>query len=272
MSIALYRFPLVVHLHWKDQGVPNMSRPLVDSDFKVYKGAQTDIDFVVRNNDRKAVSLAGKNAYIVILDNDTGKEMLKKSLKFLDESRGKLQLSLTPGEIDEWEEGYYDYVILQENRDGTQNILYTNQDQDARGWFELRSGRLPQVYKSFDLDPKKFTPFHVGQYPGGETRWFSDYLPGDAQLGDVFGLHTFALYLKNFTGKVWVQGSLEPCVPTKDEDWFFINLTPNTFELCFYNACGIEPFNFEANVSWVRFIYEEDVLNTGSITRILFKP
>lgn len=246
--------------------------PYNDSDFKVYKGAQTDIDFIVRNNDRKAVTLAGKNAYIIILDNETKAEKLNKSLRFLDESKGQLQLSLTPAEIEGWTEGYYDYVILQENIDGSQNILYTSQNQDARGVMELKGGLLPPVANSYDLDPTTFTPFHYGDYPGGVTRYASDALPGDAQLGFADGLHTLAVYLSDFTGKLWVQGSLEECMPTTDVDWFDVNLTPNTFELFFNAESGIEPFNFEGNLRWIRFVYEEDTLNTGNITRILYKP
>lgn len=246
--------------------------PFNDSDFRAYKGAQTDIDFIVRNNDRKAVTLAGKNVYVIIQENETRRQMLKKPLKFLDETKGRLQLSLTPAEVNDWEEGFYEYVILQENKDGSQNILFTSQDQDARGWFELKGGALPPISQSADLDPKNFTPIHVGQYPGGTTRWQSDMLPGDAQLNFKDGLNTFAIYLNHFTGKVWVEGSLENCPPTSDADWFLIHLTPNTFELCFYDACGIEAYNFEANVSWVRFLFEEDEFNTGSITRILYKP
>lgn len=270
--VNLYRFPLRVHIHKTNRGVRNENMPFNDYDFKAYKGAQTDIDFIVRNNDRKAVTLAGKNAYVIIRENQTKREMLKKPLKFIDQSKGKLQLSLSPTEVNDWEEGYYEYIILQENRDGSQNILYTSQDQDARGWFELRGGALPPISQPYDLDPKNFTPIHFGEYPGGNTRWQSDMLPGDAQLGFSDGLHTFALYLNHFTGKVWVEGSLEECAPATAEDWFLIHLTPNTFELCLYDACGIEPFNFEANVSWVRFVFEEDTLNTGSITRILYKP
>lgn len=48
MSIFLYKFPLRIQLHQVDRGIPNMSRPLVDNDFKAYKGAQTDIDFLVK--------------------------------------------------------------------------------------------------------------------------------------------------------------------------------------------------------------------------------
>lgn len=270
--ISLFRFPVVVHIHKTNGGIRNENMPFNDSDFRAYKGAQTDIDFIVRNNDRKPVTLAGKNAYVIIRDNETKQQVLKKSLKFIDESRGKLQLSLTPAEIAGWEEGYYEYVILQENRDGSQNILYTSQDQDARGWFELRSGALPPLSQSYELTPAQFHPIHVGGYPGGTTRWISDHLPGDAKLGFKEGLHTFAVYLSKFTGRLWVQGSLETCTPSSETDWFFINLTPNTFELHFTNACGIEPYNFEANISWVRFVYEGDVSNAGLITRILYKP
>ncbi len=272
MSVFLYRFPLRVQLHLQDRGVANMSRPFVDNDFKVYKGAQTDIDFYVRNNDRKPITLSGKNAYVIIRDNRSKREVLKKELRFIDEMRAHLQLNLFPAEIEDWEEGYYDYVVLIEHMDSSQSVLFTSQNQDARGWFELKGDVLPSLSQSYDLNPAEFVPFQYEDNTGTTTRYVSTALPGDAALGFKDGLQTFAVYVKEFSGRVWVQGSLEESPGVSYNDWFPIHVTPNTFEITFYEHSGIEPFNFQSNVKWIRFVYEKDFFNEGDITRILYKP
>jgi hypothetical protein len=246
--------------------------PYADSDFKAHKGVQTDIDFVVRNNDRKPVNLIGKSVCILILDHESKQQVLRKRLCIRDYTRSLVQLSLLPHEVERLEEGYYDYVVLIENETGSQNILFTNQDQNAAGWFELKGGALPPLPQPIDLNPAIFQPFHVGEYPGGSTRYASQTLAGDAKLGFGDGVHTFVLYLNNFSGKVWVEASIEESTPTNDLDWFYVHLTPNQFDLIFYGESGLRPFNFNVNARWVRFVFEPNELNDGSITRIIFKP
>lgn len=270
--INLYKFPLVIHLQQTDRGIRNENMPYADSDFKAHKGVQTDIDFVVRNNDRKPVNLIGKSVCILILDHESKQQVLRKRLCIRDYTRSLVQLSLLPHEVERLEEGYYDYVVLIENETGSQNILFTNQDQNAAGWFELKGGALPPLPQPIDLNPAIFQPFHVGEYPGGSTRYASQTLAGDAKLGFGDGVHTFVLYLNNFSGKVWVEASIEESTPTNDLDWFYVHLTPNQFDLIFYGESGLRPFNFNVNARWVRFVFEPNELNDGSITRIIFKP
>lgn len=271
MSINLFQHPRVIHLTQIDNGIRNNNLSFTDQDFKVYKGADFSIDFVVRNNDRKPINLVGKDLTITILDHVAGTTMMQKSITILDEHAGKARLSLTPADVQDWDIGYYDYSILIENEDGTKNLLFTDQDQNARGWFELRQGVLPGFVPSVVVTEDEFAPFHHGEMPGGVTRYASPNFPGDAQLGFADGLHTVAIYLTSFTGTLWVQGSLEDQAPDSDADWFEINITPNQFNVAYADETGIDVFNFIANVTWVRFVYEPDVLNSGTVDQIYLK-
>ncbi len=270
--ITLYNNPIRIDLTQSDKGVRNENMPLTRSDFHAYKGATTEIEFLVRNNDRKPIVLSGKNVYIIIRDLPTKSEILKKKLCITDYERARVKLPLYPSEVVDWAEGFYEYVVLVENPDSSQNILYTSQDQAVRGWFELKNGALPPLAPLYDINPQEWVGEHIGKYPGGQTAYFSDYLPGNSSFGFSTGLHTFVLYLDNYTGVIKIRGSLDLAAPTYDGDWFAISVTPSTFELKFEEASGLFPYNFYTNALWIRFENIPDQTNSGRITRLIFKP
>lgn len=262
-----------IHLVLTNTGVENINMSFGDADWITYKGSTNDIEFEIKDNDRKPVNVEGMNPYITIIDHDTRKVVLEKPLDVLDPVKGKLKFRMYPFETVDLYVGYYNYSIQLEYDDGTKHLLYTDLNYSASGWFELKDNALPNHKPAEELEGMdKWTPTHQGVYPGGFTKWTSSSVKGDAAHGFKDGLHTVALYLQNYTGKLKMEGSLEINPPTDEQDWFDINLSPNTIELNFMNYSGIEPFNFTANVSWLRFIaYPDEELNKGTITKVLVK-
>lgn len=273
-TVTLYqKNPLAIHLTQVDHGVRNINMPFFDADFRIYKGVTSNIDFVIRNNDRKPINLIGKSLSVTVIDHDTDTVKIEKPFVIIDEIKGKARLDFLPSEVVDWDVGFYNYAVLIENEDGTQNLLFTDQNDSAQGWFELAKNVLPQLNGPEDLGGiETWTPFHDGLLPAGTTRFRSSAIPGDAAHNANDGLHSIAIYLDNFTGRVWVQGSIEELVPNLEIDWFEIHLTPNQFELNFVGESGIQAFNFTANVTWIRILTEPDaILNQGTITKVLIK-
>lgn len=56
----------------------------------------------------------------------------------------------------------------------------------------------------------------------GKTSVVGDKIRADGWYGYTDGLHTTAIYLANFTGRIWFEASIafEP----KDDDWFVIRI------------------------------------------------
>lgn len=270
-KIQLYVYPWKVQLTLGDHGVENYNMPFGEADFRAYKGSTTNIDFEIKNVDRKPVNTIGKNAVVTIIDHENRHEILTKNLIVVDDVKGKLQLQLTPSDVNSLDNGWYDYVVLLENEDGTQNVLYTDQTMTARGYFELIGDILPPPVQSVDAGDPMTEWLAVTDTETQITTYYSSPLEGDATFGDEWGLHTVAIYLTDYSGTFKIQGSLEQSPPDTDGQWFDISITPNTFEVIFDNESGIEAYNFEAGITWVRFSRIDATFNTGTIDKVLFK-
>lgn len=273
-KIKLYVFKYEIHLTRTNGGVENFNMPLNRSDFVAYKGVHTNIDFVVRDYDRKPITLVGKKLSFTALDSEDKTLVLKKGLKILDPHKGKAQLILEPNDLADVIPRFFRYVILLETEYGTQEILYTDQNQQIRGFFELRDGAipLPQLTIEIKTDPfSNLTPISHGDPP--ITRYVAQSYEGCARTGNTSGLHTIGIYLENFYGKFWVQGALTAEPPSDDNEWFNIELDNLGPYIIFNGDCGIVSYNFTGNLQWVRFMIEPDssIPKNGKLLKILYK-
>lgn len=101
--------------------------------------------------------------------------------------------------------------------------------------------------------------------------------------GSTRGLHTLAVYLSDFTGRLYIQGTL--ATDPQEDDWFNIELQNNSAytEFPIVNGSptgingdtGVDSFSFEANLVWLRAVVDRSYLPTpedpihGSISKIL---
>jgi hypothetical protein len=114
-----------------------------------------------------------------------------------------------------------------------------------------------------------------------------DKVIGDSYLGFTDGLHTIAIYLNNFTGRVFVQATL--ATDPQEEDWFDINLITNQFSNEQFvqfpldpnnptgtdGDTGVEAFTFIGNFVFLRagitrdYLGVPDATGLGSVRKIL---
>jgi len=280
MPIAyLFKFPEYNHLVKADFASSNINWPMIQYDTKIFKGVTNNIDFVIRNNDRKAIKLVSYQLQAQIQQVNTPSNsmdflpevLLTKMVDITDEINGKARLVLTPEDIQNWNPGYYRYVVKIINDDNTTEYLYTDVNKSTFGSFELKEGVISSLAPAIEIDESQFTPTPINLYD--DTVWVSGGVQGDAQVGRANGTHTFAVYQNNFLGQFWIQGSLSSDSPLPTE-WFYIPLDPNNdyFEFTANNNnLGPTLFNFSMNVYWLRFIYKPDLANTGTFGKVLYK-
>ncbi len=278
-AIKLYSFPQVIELIQTDRGVRNNSLSLKDSDFKVYKGSANPIEFIIRDNNRRPVSLAGRTVTITVLNFFTGEAVFQKEADIIDEAKGKILVTFLITETAHWEPCFFKYSFNVDFCDGaTIQMLFIDQNHNACGFFEFIDGCLPQPTVSFRVLREEFTATNIAPPTTTPTVFISSAFPGDASFGEDDGLHTVAVYANNFAGKFYVQGSLEEVPEVEEKDWFDIFLTSFTPFFEFGNTpgpddtfTGIEAFNFTGSVRWVRFKFTEDADNPGQITQVLYR-
>ncbi len=95
----------------------------------------------------------------------------------------------------------------------------------------------------------------------GQVNMIGSPEKADGWYGYTDGLHTIAVYIQNFRGKVFIEASL--VLQPTDEDWFPIHLTPTTAWVEYPKNpmdptgniggdSGVEAFTFKANILWLR--------------------
>ena len=277
--VYLFKFPEYIHLVKADQLAPNSNWPMIQYDTKVFKGVTNNIDFIIRNNDRKAIKLFDCQLEAQVQKVNTPSNSMDflpelkliKSVIITDDVNGKAKLTLLPEDIQHWEPGYYQYVIKISYGSGSSEYLYTDINKNTFGNFELKEGTTASLAPAIEIDNSQFTPTPVDLYE--YTIWVSGAVQGDAQTNRANGTHTIVVYQNNFIGKFWIQGSLSNDAPMPDE-WFDIPLKCITdwFEFTSENNnLGPTLFNFSLNVYWLRFIYRPDFANTGTFGKVLYK-
>src|ERR1700733_5786721 len=124
MSIVfLYKFHEYISLVKYDPTIDRINMPSIQYNTKIYKGVSNNIDFVIRNNDRRPIKLFSNTLQAQIQRADTvsigptaklmisPEVLLKKYCTIIDEQNGKARLTLHNDEIHTWDPGYYRYVI-----------------------------------------------------------------------------------------------------------------------------------------------------------------
>lgn len=91
----------------------------------------------------------------------------------------------------------------------------------------------------------------------GQLELTGDPLRADGWYGYTDGLHTVAIYLANFTGRVIIEASIdaEPAI----DDWFPIEIKGNTY-LEFSQTTSTIGFNLVGNFTWLRARIDREYL------------
>jgi hypothetical protein len=276
-TVYLFKFPEYIPLVRWDDRAPNINWPMIQYDTKIFKGVPNNIEFAIKNNDRKTVKLVDYQleAQIQAVNSPSDSKgffpelILTKQCIIIDELFGKARLQLLPEEIDTWSPGYYRYVIRLTDGANNSEYLYTDVNKSAFGIFELKEGVVSSLAPAITIDSTHFTATPISSF--NETCFVSSGIQGDSQTGRTNGTHTIAVYHNNFQGKFWVQGSLNNEPPLESE-WFDIKLSAdNDYLTILKDTTSPTLISFTMNLYWLRFIYKEDAANTGKFLQVLYK-
>lgn len=267
-NIKIYKIPQTVVVTMTTSNTSNINLPLTDTDFKVYQGVDNPIDFIVKDENGRPIDLTDLTVSIIISNFNDGTHLLTKDAEIIDALCGKFRVILLAADITDWPLGFQRYSLISEGTDGTTQPLFMDQDHNATGFFELLGGVIPKPKDSVIAIGDDFTPISITP---GVTKFISCAFPGDAFFCNNDGLHTVAVYAENYTGKFFVQASLEESTTPSDSDWFDIWLTQLNPELELDEFTGIEPFNFTGSIRWVRFVHIPDPTNEGSIIKVAYR-
>lgn len=267
-SLTVYQIPQVTQI--TKAGAVGVNSSTTRIDFDLSKNVTNEIEFLLKDIDRRPISLLNKTVIMYVVDTDTNTLKLQKTLQVINEGRGHCRLTISPSDIGEWAESYYSYSLVLQRPDLSQILIYCDQNRSSYGFLEVKAGPLPAPNNIIEIDDAHFAhqTYGITNQPVIGMRYrVSGGFPGAATRDNRNGMHTCAIYCKDFKGTFRVQASLDNSEPADDLGWF--DVEGGTLNID--KITGLTSMTFQGSLMWVRFLYFPDVANTGSITKVLFK-
>ena len=252
-----------------------INRAMNTHNIKIHKGVDNTIHFRVRDTDLKSVSVSDMTVLAKIYNRENNEKVLEKYLKIGDKC-GWLALELYEGELVNVQAGHYKLVLLQENYEDTsvdyysQTPFYTDQINNIDFDVTITEQGLATPELSIEINSGNIT----SNYSIGEpVSYYTSALPCNAIKNHLNSVHTFAIYLDNFTGKIELYGTLDFSPPTTLSQYFPVVFNQDLHYVEYDNYTGIDAFSFEANLTWVKFkiIDLTDPADQGSFQKILWR-
>jgi len=248
-------------------GYHGRNSKVYDRRLTLHRGVNNPITFTFKNEDQKAQDITSKTYEFNMIDSETKKAVLTKTLTILDDgstvsTKGDASCTITEGDLLPLDAKFYNFAVREVKSDGSREITYSDTGYAAAGTVELLDGAYPEFVASTAI-----TSFTSAQGPLSKTSGSMDARPG---INNNKALHTIAVYTKNFSGSLRVQGTMSSS-PGSD-DWFDITMdgagsSTNTFS----SSTSVTNYNFYGVFHNIRFSWGNDSGNTGVIDKILYR-
>ena len=171
--------------------------------------------------------------------------------------KGSANCTITEGDLLPLDAGFYNFAVREVKSDGSREITYADTGYAAAGTIELLDGAYPEFVTSTEIS--SFTA-NGGPRSLANTSSDIDARPG---INNNKALHTIAVYPKNFSGTLRVQGTMASS--PNNTDYFEVARTT------YSNASTPSTLNFTGVYRNVRFTWGNDAGNTGQVDKILYR-
>jgi hypothetical protein len=238
-----------------------------DRRLTLHRGVSNPLTFTFKNEDQKAQDITSKTYEFNMIDSETKKAVITKTLTILDDgstvsTRGDASCTITEGDLLPLDAKFYNFAVKEVKADGSREITYSDTGYAAAGTVELLDSAYPEFVASTTV-----STFTASGGPLAYTSGSIDARPG---INNNKALHTIAVYTKNFSGALRVQATMS--ASPSNTDYFDITMegagsTANTFS----DSTAVTNFNFTGVYHSVRFSWGNDSGNTGVIDKILYR-
>jgi len=248
-------------------GYHGRNSKVYDRRLTLHRGVSNPVSFTFKNEDQKAQDITAKTYEFNLIDSESKKAVLTKTLTVLDDgstvsTKGDASCTITEGDLLPLDAKFYNFSVREVKSDGSREITYSDTGYAAAGTVELLDGAYPEFLPSTSVS--SFTA------SGGPLAYTSGSIDSRPGINNNKALHTIAVYTKNFSGALRVQGTMS--ASPSNTDYFDITMedagsTANTFS----SSTTVTNFNFTGVYHSVRFSWGNDSGNTGVIDKILYR-
>lgn len=257
LKLPVYLYPNSYDIILDLDDNQRIHRTMYQRDITVQKGIKNKIQLQFKNSDQKPVVINGKSFVFTMFNTVDQRAMIQKEVEVLDDgintsTRGLALLTLT--ESDTWglDSTSYQFGVKVQDDDGTYLPTYSNTYYGQAGIMKIAHDLMPALQPS-----QTITAFqrNLNRDPGaGQYIWDSGNLYANPSFHGNGEYHTMAYYLTNYTGWVYVQGSLDNTPAPSGNPSTFSNIDSQHFT----KYTGIVYVNFQGAWTYTRLTYIPD--------------
>ena len=238
-----------------------------DRRLTLHRGVSNPVNFTFKNEDQKAQDITSKTYEFNMIDSESKKAVLTKTLTILDDgstvsTKGDASCTITEGDLLPLDAKFYNFAVREVKSDNSREITYSDTGYAAAGTVELLDGAYPEFLPSTNVST--FTT-------GGPLAYVSGNIDARPGINNNKALHTIAVYTKNFQGSWRVQATMS--ANPSDSDFFDITLDGEASSTVTFilPTTLVYQYNFTGVYHSIRFVWGNDTGNTGVIDKILYR-
>lgn len=237
-----------------------INNPMYNRDVKLYKGILNKIEFSIKNQDRKTLSLQDKRLNLFIHNLENTKSAVIP-LKIKDIHWGKYEARIEDWEIEDFDAGFYNAYVVAYNDEHEEEILYTGANWENRFEIEIISGVYDTFVPSKEIDINKLL---YQTYKNNDKTLTPYYLTSIIKANESC-YQGLQFYFDNFDGELTILGNNELNINENIKDWFEIDTLKIT------NKDETIGKTYKCCCQWIRLKINPQGNNEGKITKILYR-
>lgn len=227
-----------------------MNYPMRRTDFRMFRHTDNEIDFLLKNFDRRVIDVTDGAFHITVISGDEKRVLMRRQLTIVDAKLGWVRLFATGDEVATFPVETLLYAVVWRRSDGVEVPCYTDRDRKITGYIEIQSGPLPYPREPYVLSVEDFTP--------SERFLMSTHLPGPVRVGNIMGAMSAVFRCSDFRGNVIIEASMHEQPSSIHTDWFEVHR--EEYDRV-HGFTGKTHVGFEGNFQWVRFLVEYPQMN-----------
>ena len=248
LPIYLYDNQLDVILDL-DANTPGVYQIMYQRDLNIQKGVKNQVRIQFKNSDQKRISISNTQTYVFsMFDAITQRLLIQKQLQVLDtattSTRGLALLTLTESDTMDLDRSSYTWSVKKLGSDGSYTPAYANTYYGVAGTLNVLNDIYPVLQPSQEIVSFN-TSFNASsnlyEHKSGNVYAFPEYNSNQA-------LHTMALYMRNYRGTVYIQGTLDN---TPASFGRYATLATRNYT----GFSGVDYVNFNGVFTYVRVMY-----------------
>jgi hypothetical protein len=212
--IPVYLYPNKITAYFSSSWTNERFRKVYNRKVKIYRSTDNVIDIQLKNGDQKPIPIINRSLVFNLFSQDTNRLLKSKDCDIVS-TNGRAQVILTQQDLNDLDQGFYNYSLVLEQREESNNgytvvssqAMYIDEQFEGISVIEIAGDILGSSRDTIEI--REFS--YVNPRTQGESTslyFTSSIIDARPNSTDPQTLHTFQIYFTDFDGKITIQGSM----------------------------------------------------------------